>query len=100
MYTKFCTDFSKEMLLNAAKCQDYSFYELLRENQLEEGVKFLPKSTQFRVKAGFQACKPKQYLLDWKHLTSSIEILQVSGLPMNFPMGWYRVTTISAPKQH
>ena len=26
MYTKFCTDFSKEMLLNAAKCQDYSFY--------------------------------------------------------------------------
>ena len=87
-------------MLQNARITAFTVSELLRENQLEEGVKFLPKSTQFRVKAGLQACKPKQYLLDWKHLTSSIEILQVSGLPMNFPMGWYRVTTISAPKQH
>ena len=50
------------MLLNAAKCQGYSFYasELLRENQ-QAGT-----HTQFRVKPEFQAGKPKQHLLDWK----------------------------------
>ena len=76
------------MLLNAAKCQGYSFYasELLRENQ-QAGT-----HTQFRVKPEFQAGKHKQHLLDWKDWTSSFEILQVSGLPMNFPTGWYRLT--------
>ena len=33
--TKFCTDVSNKIILNAAKCQGYSFAvsELLRENQ-------------------------------------------------------------------
>ena len=38
------------------------------------------------LKVDFQAGKTKQYLYNWKHLTSDIEILQtVSGLPIELP---------------
>ena len=48
---KFGTNVSNKMLLNAAKCQGYSFYrfELLGENQhVEKGIKITPP-TQITV---------------------------------------------------
>ena len=40
------------------------------------------------LKVEFQAGKTKQYLCNWKHLTSDIEILQtVLGLPIELTDG-------------
>ena len=47
--TKFGTNVSNEMLLNAAKCQGYSFYRFwVIKGKLTEGVK-LPPPTQILV---------------------------------------------------
>ena len=48
--TKFGTDASNEMLLNAAKCQDYSFYRFwVLKGRPKRGDSLPPLSTQIRV---------------------------------------------------
>ena len=46
--TKFSTNISNKMLLNAAKCQGYSFYHfwIIKGNQ--QGIKSRPSSTQIK----------------------------------------------------
>ena len=50
--TKLDTDVSNEMLLNAGKCQAFTLFELLRENQQAGKITppSPPPSTQIRVK--------------------------------------------------
>ena len=62
--TKYVTNVSNELLLNAAKCQGYSFYLFWVIKGNQAGVKLLPLPTHIRVK-GVKGIKFCGYLMLW-----------------------------------
>ena len=62
--TNFDTNISNKMLLNAAKCQGYSFYLFWVIKGNQAGVKLLPLPTHIRVK-GVKGIKFCGYLMLW-----------------------------------